>query len=289
MPAPPEVPQRRRGVRRVEVLREREAEQQRDADRDVRVAGEVGVDLDGVRVDADQDLQRRVVSRRREDLVHDRRRQVVRDHHLLEQPGGDQVEGAARIDPSRVARALQLRDQLRRAHDRPRDEVREERQVRGELLEGRRDDVAAVGVHDVADSHERVEGDPDRQDDRLDRERQVEADDRGCVLRRRQEEVVVLEVAEQEQVPCQGDCEQPLPLRRDAGLVNPHREELVPDGAAGEEKDEAPVPPAVEDVAGDDHEPAPAVDVRHREPRERQHDDEEDREGGGREQHGGSA
>ena len=44
-----------------------------------------------------------------------------------------------------------------------------------------------------------------------------------------------------------------------------------------------PVPPAVEDVARDDDEDAPAAHVRHREPRERQDDQEEDREGGGRE------
>ena len=65
---------RRRGVGRVEVLREREAEQERDADRDVGVAGEVGVDLDRVGVDRDQDLERRVLARGGEDLVDDRRR-----------------------------------------------------------------------------------------------------------------------------------------------------------------------------------------------------------------------
>ncbi len=48
VPAPPEVLERHRGIRRVEVLRELEAEQQRDADRDVRVAAEVGEDLNRV-------------------------------------------------------------------------------------------------------------------------------------------------------------------------------------------------------------------------------------------------
>ena len=56
---------------RVEVLREPEAEEQRDADRDVRVAGEVGVDLDGVAVDADEHLERRVLVGRAEDVVDD--------------------------------------------------------------------------------------------------------------------------------------------------------------------------------------------------------------------------
>ena len=52
VPAPPEVRDRRRGVGRVEVLREREPEEERDPDRDVRVAEEVGVDLHRVGVDA---------------------------------------------------------------------------------------------------------------------------------------------------------------------------------------------------------------------------------------------
>ena len=76
----------------VEVLRELEAEQQRDADRDVRVAAEVGEDLDGVAVDADEDLERRVPVRRGEDVVDDVRREVVRDHHLEEEAAEDQEE-----------------------------------------------------------------------------------------------------------------------------------------------------------------------------------------------------
>ena len=64
----------------------------RDPDRDIRVAGEVGVDLDGVRVDPDQELERRVLPRRTERLVDDARGEVVRDHDLLEQAGRDQVE-----------------------------------------------------------------------------------------------------------------------------------------------------------------------------------------------------
>ncbi len=146
VPAAPEVLQRRGCVRRVEVLRELEAEQERDADGDVGVAGEVGVDLHRVGVDGDQDLERRVLVGVGEDLVDDVRGQVARDHHLLEEPGGDQVEGSARVHPVRRAGRVQLRDELVRANDRPGDEVREEREVDGELLERRRLRVAAVDV-----------------------------------------------------------------------------------------------------------------------------------------------
>ena len=116
----------------------RESEQERDADRDVGVAGEVRVDLDRVRVDRDRGSRATSAApaRRRR-----RRRcggEEVRDHDLLEQAGGDQVEGPARVDAARVARRLDLRDQLARPDDRARDEVREEGQVGGELLERRR-------------------------------------------------------------------------------------------------------------------------------------------------------
>ncbi len=200
MPAAPEVLDRDRCVRRVEVLREPEPEQQRDPDRHVGVAREVRVDLHGVRVDRDQDLERRVLTGRGEDLVHDRRGEVVRDHHLLEEARGDQVEGAARVDAPRIPRCVDLRDQLRGPDDRPCHEVREEREVHRELLEGRRLEVAAVRVDDVADRHEGVERDADRKHDRLQAERHVHADRRREVVGRRDEEVVVLEVAEHREV-----------------------------------------------------------------------------------------
>ena len=164
VPAAPEILQRHGRVGRVEVERELEAEQEGDADGDVRVAGEVGIDLHRVRVDRDQDLERRVLVGVGEDLVDDVRGQVARDHHLLEQPGRDQVEGATRVHAARRARRVELRDQLVGPHDRAGDQVREEREVGGELLESRRLRVSPVHVDDVADPHEGEEGDPHRQD-----------------------------------------------------------------------------------------------------------------------------
>ena len=285
VPAAPEVLERHGGVRRVEVLWELEPEQEREPDRDVRVAREVGVDLHRVRVDPDQDLERRVLAGRAEDLVDDVGCEVVRDHHLLEQPGRDQVEGAARVDAPRIARDVELRNQLPGPDDRPGHEVREEGEVHRELLERRRHEVAAVGVDDVADRHERVEGDADREDDRAQRDREVEPDDRRHVLRRADEEVVVLEVREHAEVADQGHGQERLALRLRRGAVDADCEELVPERAAGEQEDEPPVPPAVEDVAGDDDERPPAVHLRHCEPREREDDQEEDRKRGSREQH----
>src|SRR4029453_204202 len=103
------------------------------------------------------------------------------------------------------------------------------------------------------------------------------------------EEVVVLEVAEDGEVPRQREDEKRLPLGRRPRAPDPHRQHLVPEGAAGQQEDETPVPPAVEDVARDDDERPPAMRPRHRQPRERQDDKEEEREGcGGEEQARGS-
>ena len=208
MPAAPEVLDRDGRVRGVEVLREPEPEQERDPDRDVRVAEEVGVDLHRVRVDADEHLERRVLVGGAEDLVDDVRGQVVRDHDLHEQARADEEERAGRVDVARVARRLELRDELARAHDRPGDEMREEREVGGELRKRRRLEVAPVDVDDVADRHEREERDADRKHDRARFERDVDADEREQVVRRGREEVVVLEVAEQRHVAGDRDREE---------------------------------------------------------------------------------
>ena len=120
---------------------------------------------------------------------------------FMKRPGADEEERARGVDVARIARRRELRDELARAHDRARDEVREEREVCRELPEADRLEVAPVDVHDVADAHEREEGDADGKDDRARLEWDVDAAEREEVVRRRDEEVVVLEVAENAEVP----------------------------------------------------------------------------------------
>ncbi len=96
VPAAPEVLDGARRVRRVEVLGQLEAEQQRDADGDVAVGAEVAVDLHGVGGDGPRRLPGRVRLRRQEDAVDDVRGQVVGDPQLLGEAAEDEDEGAAR-------------------------------------------------------------------------------------------------------------------------------------------------------------------------------------------------
>ena len=223
--------------------------------------------------------------RRAEDLVDDVRREVVRDHDLHEEAGPDEEEGTGGVHVARVAWRGHLRDELARPHDRSGDEVREEREVRRERPDADGREVAAVDVDDVRDPHEREEGDPDRQEDRARLEREVEPDEREEVVRRRDEEVVVLEVAEQTEIPDERDDQELLSRALRGPGVDRGREDLVPHDREREQEAESPVPARVEDEARGDDERPPALRSRLEEPRQRQHDHEEDREGGGREEH----
>ena len=104
------------------------------------------------------------------------------------------------------------------------------------------------------------------------------------------EEVVVLEVAEDGEVGGRRRRRHHRPLGRvRAGLGDAQHEDLVGDGDAGEQEAVVPVPPAVEDVAGDQQEQLPAARVRPEQPGADEDDREEDAELDRREQHSGPA
>ena len=165
MPAPPEVLQGERHVGAVEVLRQLVAEQQREADRHVRVAREVAVDLRGERVERERDLGARVRGGVVVDGVDHVAGELVSDHGLLDQPSGDQEQSRPRQHLARVARRAQLREQLVGPHDRSGHEVREEGLKDRHVHERGGARLAPVHVHHVRDRLEGEERDPDRQHD----------------------------------------------------------------------------------------------------------------------------
>src|SRR6266508_5782239 len=108
----------------VEILRELEAEPARRAAGDVSVRREVCVDLNGKREHAGpQNLERGIAQR--EDLVRDYA-DVVGDDELLEEPPHHQGEAARGLVEGEAPLPLDLRQQVRRALDRPGHEMREE-------------------------------------------------------------------------------------------------------------------------------------------------------------------
>ena len=98
MPAPPELLQRHREVRRIEVDRELKPQQQCATDRDVRIGREVAVDLQGIAVHAEDQISRAIGFRHGEDWVGKVFGQPVGDNHLFEKTAQDQRCGAAQGD-----------------------------------------------------------------------------------------------------------------------------------------------------------------------------------------------
>src|SRR5579875_2248744 len=125
----PEVLERQRRIRAVEILGKLKAEQQGNADSDIGVAGEITVNLYRVAVNGRDDIDARMQRRRTEDRIDNLTGQRVGDDDLLEQAAGNQAEGARGLDAARIARRGELRHQLGDPDDRPGDEMREERQV----------------------------------------------------------------------------------------------------------------------------------------------------------------
>ena len=95
--------------------------------------------------------------------------EAIGDHHLPEQPPADELETGGRARPVRARPVdeplgLELRQEIGRALDRPGHELRKERYVEREPTQVALDrDLPAVEVDRVAERLERVERDPDRE------------------------------------------------------------------------------------------------------------------------------
>ena len=200
----------------IEVLGQLEPEPARGPARDVGVGGEVRIDLDREREDAGpQQRERRIAER--EHLVGDHA-DVVGDHQLLEEAPADQPEPALRLVDREPARALDLRQQERGALDRPGHQVRKERDERGDVEQvAARVELAAVDVDRVAHRLERVERDPDRQQDAQRRLVPRQPHRRQHRVHVVDEEVEVLEEPEHAEVR---DDAEPQERRRCAGRAS---------------------------------------------------------------------
>ena len=238
VPAAPVIARAHREERCAEVDDEVEAEPLGDAARDRRVAREVAVDLQGERIEADQRLgagRHRVAGgvELEKDHVRDRR-EVVGEHHLLEDADQHEEQSFGGVARAAVARLDHLGQERRRAHDGSRDQMREEADEEREVpqvLRGRR--FPAVDIDRVAHRLERVEADAGRQNDAeqahvdvLDADRVQQADQAA------EEEVAVLEEAEDRQIGDHADREERLPPRpfgqriqprQDGGIAERHR------------------------------------------------------------------
>ena len=242
-----------------------DAEELGGADGDVGVPGEVAVDLEGEE-DGAEDEGGPGEGLWGVEAHIDVGRARVGDDDLLEHAPEDEAHAVAPLLVGEGARRGDLRQEVGGALDGPGNELREERDKGGEgdgVSGGL--EVASVDVDGVGEGLEGVEGDADGQDDLQgggvhgDAERTPGGDP---VL---DEEVGVLEVAEDAEVDGEGDPEPPLLERLGVGFFDADADEEVDEGGEGNEPKKSPVPPTVEDVGGDQQQEVlrPQVAVRH--------------------------
>ena len=164
VPAPPEVREADRRVRKAEIIGHGETQAQRRPDRRGRVAGEVAEDLtaegecSGPGVQRSRDLAAVV------DALGNVCEEAVGQHDLVEQPESHEREPEAQLRRAGTPRLGELRHQLGGAHDRTGHQVRkesDEQRVVEQVL--RRQRAPQVHVERVRHGGERVEGDADRQ------------------------------------------------------------------------------------------------------------------------------
>lgn len=215
MPATPELLRVAGLIRRVEVLRQVEAHEQRDADSDVGVAGEVRINLHRVGEQGEEVLEAGEEHRALEHAVDEVDGEVVGKDDLLEQTVQDPEHRYAKLPAGEEERTIELRHELRSADDRSGYELREERDVEAEVEDVfHRLNLAAVDIHGVGDNLEDIERYAHRQDNAVHEETSIVAETVAYIsediedLNRRAEQVVedvreevrVLEVEEQGKV-----------------------------------------------------------------------------------------
>ena len=168
VPAPPEIADRHRAVRRVEVERQAQPEHQRQADRHVGVAGEIEVDLQRVGAGGDPRLGRG--QRRGGGLARTADRPTIASVSasatFFATPITNSTKPRDRFShiSGRRGSSAELVDDLVVPHDRPGDELREERHEHAEVEEAVDVPVAAPQVDQVGDLLEHEEADAQRQD-----------------------------------------------------------------------------------------------------------------------------
>ena len=289
VPAAPEVDDGRGLVRRIEVQRQTDAEQQGKADRHIRVSGEVEIDLRRVGERAEPGIHHPEGERfRQHESAVRRRRHAVGDQHLLRQTAGEKCQPFEHQGETQCSLAAEeLRHHLAVMQHRAGDQVRkesDEQQVGAKRFLGF---ALRIGVDQVGDLRKGVERDAQRQHHVEHRSRNTQhgAD-------RRRKKIRVLVIAERRQVGGERADQQQLAvwLRQ----VADRRVEKAADGVIAQDRThqqrhDRRVPPAVEkkrrhaEPGNAGPRPRQALREQVTEPDDRQVEENEDR---GIEQHG---
>ena len=265
-----------RAVRRIEILREHESEHQAEADRHVRIAAEVEVDLERIRDRAVPGVETAQIARV-ERGVRDLAARICQQDFLRHAEHEERC-AAREFLPGQRAFAELVRHVLE-PDDRACDELREHRNVAGIVDEVVHDlRVAAVDVDHVAHALERVEADAERQhhaeEPQILRFRNAQRGHRRVVVVK--PEVEVFEEAEDRQVAHDRQRDKQLLPRR----IRLHQAAVRVVHACVEQHQQAEprIRPAVEDVAEDRQREVTQLLRRGIVPQQRQRQKEKDEE-----------
>ena len=283
VPASPELGDGPADIGEAEVLQEVEAHHLPQADRHVRVAGEVEVELEHVR-DRPRPGERHPHLAAVAEGQVGQGRDRVRQQHLLAQPD-QESRHAVGEHLGGMGAVAELILQVLVAQDRPGDELREEGDEGGEVDElrvGAR--VPAPDVDEVAERLEDVERDADGQDQPpVDAQgRHVGAEQRGEAVH---EEVEVLEDAQDAQAARHADPEPDLAARVVAMGIDLLSDQVGEGGGQEQQAEEVDPPPCVEQVGPGQDRVGPEA-VRRQVVGRQEERQEQEEEGLGREHHG---
>lgn len=170
MPTTPEFRGAECLVRAVEVLRQTESHKEGNANRDIRIAGEVCVDLQGVGEKCNEVLKASKQERRIENAVHEVCGEVVAQDDFFAKPVQNPENGHAESPAGQEIFLVELRNELVGAHNRAGHQLREEREVETEVEDVRYGlDFTAVDVDAVTHGLEREERNAYRQNNLVDK------------------------------------------------------------------------------------------------------------------------
>ena len=183
-------------VRRIEVDRNLDVEHQPHAGRHIAVAGKIEIELEGV-ADGDEPRFRRVERQRVGKARLDRDGERIGDHHLFHQTAREGIQAGGEMIEVEMAvfHIRKLRHDFAVQHDRPRDELGEERDEERVIQNVVARHGALVAVDDVRKLLEGEKRNAQRQRQMV--ERQMQAERAVQVFK---EEIVVFEIKQHAEV-----------------------------------------------------------------------------------------
>ena len=251
VPASPELGDVPAEIRNVEVSHQLDSEEFGRTDGDIRVSGEIPVNLEGEQHGRQQKSAPALVLPGGEHLV-DNDGAVVGDDHFLEKTPKNLSQSVHPVPVIERPGLSELRQKVSCPFDRTRDKLRKETHKSEELDDiPRRRHLSTIDVNAVREGLEGIKTDADGKDDP--QEQPVRLSSEKQVGERCGKEIIVLENPQDKQVQENvHDADGPRFFRRFPEAVDEQAGSIAAERSECNQEQEPPIPPSVEDV-GDNH------------------------------------